>query len=246
MQRLNQGMKRTLILTLIITLSYPIMAQHIVEVGAGWGDMGMTRTTGWQPYSWSQGSRKEAQSMVSYKYMLGKKRIYYVPSIRLQYDNVWSMSGAMNLMNVNLGLAGLGIYITKPMSAYDGDTYKGKWFSTFEINFASIAIGGNITPNQGVRGSNSGHRLWVTPDRQFGNQYYPIKESYEPNDGKYLFLHYSVPVEFRVWKMVTECVGVGFFLASDIAILEKDFTHSDAPIAMGYNIYGGIAIALYK
>lgn len=224
-------------------LPLAISAQHVVSVGAGWGDMGMTPTTCWKPYSWSQGSRKEVQSFASYKYCIGKKRVYYVPSIRLQYDNVWSMTGAMNLMNVNLGLAGLGVYLTQPMSTVEQK--KGKWFATFEINFASIAFGGNITPSMGVRGKDSGVRMWIDPDRQFGNQYYPICDTYEPNDGKYLFLHYSVPIEFRVWNMVTEKSGVGFFLGSDIAIIEKDFTHSGSPVAMGYNIYAGFSLTIY-
>ncbi|MGN0187782.1 MAG: hypothetical protein ACI392_08595 [Paludibacteraceae bacterium] len=239
-------MKKLVVLICLTLCANGLVAQHIVEVGAGWGDMGMTRTVPWKPFPWSQGSRKEAQSLMTYKYMLGSQRVYYVPSIRLQYDNTWSMSGGMNLMNINVGVAGLGIYLTQPMAAFVDHGYVGRWFATFEINFASIAVGGNITPNLGVRGSNSGHRLWITPDRQFGGQYYPIKETYEPNDGRYLFLHYSLPIEFRVWKMVTETVGVGFFLASDIAIIEKDFTHPDAPVAMGYNIYGGLAITLYK
>lgn len=235
-------MKRVLFLLLLLV---PLLleAQHVVNVGAGWGDMGMTPTTSWKPYSWSQGSRKEAQSFASYKYIVGNKRVYYVPSLRLQYDNVWSMTGSMNLMNVNLGLAGLGVYITKPMAAVE--QRKGRWFAVFEVNFASVAIGGNLTPAKGVRGDKSGVRMWIDPDRQFGNQYYPICDTYEPNDGKYLFLHYSVPVEFRVWNMVTEKSGVGFFVGSDIAIIEKDFTHTNAPLAMGYNIYAGFSLMLY-
>lgn len=230
---------------ILVFLMIPSMlsAQHVLNIGAGWGDMGMTPSVGWQPFSWSQGSRKEVQSLISYKYMLGQKRIYYVPSIRLQYDNVWSMSGSMNLMNVNLGLAGLGICLTQPIDA--ADNRQGKWFATLEINFASVAVGGNITPNMGVRGKSSGIRMWIDPDRQFGNQYYPICDTYEPNDGKYLFMHYSVPVELRVWKMVTEKTGFGFFVASDIAIIEKDFTHPNAPVALGYNLYAGLSVTLY-
>ena len=238
--------KKIIIFLCVLCMALPLSAQHVVEAGAGWGDMGMTPSTGWKPYSWSQGSRKEAQAFASYKYMLGKKRIYYVPSVRLQYDNVWSLSGSMNLLNVNLGLAGLGVHLTKPIYSYEPADRKGKWCATFEINFASIAIGGNITPHMGVRGSNSGVRMWIDPDRQFGNQYYPIADTYEANDGRYLFLHYSVPVEFRVWRMVTEETGIGFFLGSDIAILEKDFTHKTAPVAMGYNIYGGVAVSIFK
>ena len=221
-------------------------AQHVLEMGAGWGDMGMTPAVGWRPFEWSQGSRKEIQSMISYKYMLDYKRVYYAPFVRLQYDNTWSMTGGMNLMNVNFGLAGLGVYLTKPMSSFEAQDRKGKWFATFEINLASIAIGGNITPSLGVRGKNSGHRLWVNPERQFGGQYYPIKETYEPNDGKYLFLHYSIPVQFRVWNMINQDTGLGFYLGSDIAIVEKDFTHLNAPVAMGYNIYAGLSINLMK
>ena len=239
-------MKKGCFLLILLFVTFSLAAQHVVEIGAGWGDMGMTPSTGWKPYSWSQGSRKEVQTFASYKYMLGKKRIYYVPSVRLQYDNVWSLSGSMNLMNVNLGLAGLGVHLTKPIYSYEPADRKGKWCATFEINFASIAIGGNITPHMGVRGSDSGVRMWIDPYRQFGNQYYPIADTYEANDGRYLFLHYSVPVEFRVWRMVTEETGIGFFLGSDIAILEKDFTHKTAPVAMGYNIYGGIAVSIFK
>ena len=234
---------KKLFLTLLAILPIVAPAQHVIEVGAGWGDMGMTPTVGWKPFSWSQGSRKEVQAVLSYKYMVGTKRVYYVPSIRLQYDNVWSMSGAMNLMNVNLGLAGLGIYLTKPIGAID--SRQGKWFATLEINFASLAFGGNITPQMGVRGKDSGVRLWIDPDRQFGNQYYPICNTYEPNDGHYVFMHYSVPVELRVWNMVTEKTGVGCFVGSDIAIIEKDFTHPDAPVAMGYNLYAGFSVTFF-
>ena len=239
-------MRKTTLFLCAMGFILSLSAQHIIEIGAGWGDMGMTPSTGWKPYTWSQGSRKEAQSLVSYKYILGKNRIYYVPSVRLQYDNVWSLSGSMNLLNLNFGMAGLGINLTKPLYSYEPATRKGKWVATMEINFASIAIGGNITPSRGVRGYNSGVRMWIDPARQFGNQYYPIAETYEPNDGRYLFLHYSIPVEFRLWRMISQEIGVGFFLGSDIAIIEKDFTHNTAPVAMGYNIYGGVAIGVFK
>ena len=60
----------TILIGLLAIMPTISRAQHVIEMGAGWGDMGMTSAVGWRPFEWSQGSRKEIQSMISYKYML--------------------------------------------------------------------------------------------------------------------------------------------------------------------------------
>jgi hypothetical protein len=243
----KQVMKnRISILSYVFMLS-PLMifAQHSFELGAGWGNMGVSPSTTWKPYSWSQGSRKEAAAMFSYRYV-GEKKIYYAPFAKLHYGNNWSTSGGVNLLSLNLGAAGLGVHLLKPMSAYTSEERKGKWFGTFEINFASVSLGGNITPHIGVRGANSGVRQWIDTTRIFGNQYYPFKDTYQAkNNGQYSFIQYSVPVMFRFWNMLTPEIGLGFFLSANCLVLEKSLNFN-APVSIGYDIQGGLALLLFN
>ncbi len=221
-----------------------MQAQHALDMGAGWGNMGLSPSTTWKPYSWSEGSRKEAMAGLSYQYV-GRKKIYYAPSAKLRYGNNWSMSGSVNLISLHLGVAGLGIHMLKPISTYKPEERKGKWFGTFEVNFASIGIGGNITPSMGARGAKSGSREWSDTTNQFGNQYYAFKDTYEPNNGKYSYIQYSVPLTMRFWNMLTNEVGLGFFLASNCIMLEKSF-NLNSPISIGYDIQAGISLMFFS
>lgn len=232
---------------LICGLLCPSLAisQHSFEAGAGWGNMGINPSVSWKPYSWSQGSRKEAAAMFSYKYV-GEKKMYYAPFAKLYYGNDWSMSGAINLMSLNLGLGGFGVYLGKPMEAYSQEERKGKWFGTVEINLASVAIGGNITTNYGVRGENSGIRQWIDTSRVFGNQYYPFKDTYNAkNGGRYVCFQYSIPVVIRFWNMLTPKIGFGGFISSNVMVFEKSLNF-DSPWSVGYDIQAGFALLLFN
>ncbi len=237
---------RGMILAMVFfTLSFTPYAQHSFELGGGWGNMGLSPGTTWKPYSWSAGSRKEAAGMFSYRYV-GQKKVYYAPFARLYYGNNWSLSGGINLMMLNLGFGGLGVNILKPMSAYSPESRKGKWFGTYEVNFASVSIGGNITPNRGVRGKNSGVREWTDTLDAFGNQYYPFKDTYEPqNGGRYTCIQYSVPMVLRFWNMVTNKTGVGFFLSADCMVFEKSLNFN-SPVSVGYDVQAGMALLLFN
>ena len=232
---------------LILLLALPLwsFAQHSFELGTGWGNMGVSPETTWKPYSWSQGSRKEVNAAFFYRY-LSERKVYYAPFAGLFYINTWSLTGGMNLATVNLGLGGLGVYMTKPISAYEPDERVKKWFATFEINFASVSIGGNITPNYGSRGRNSGVREWVDTTNMFGNQHYPFRDTYNAiNDGHYICFQYSVPITIRVWNMLTPKIGFGMFIASNVFILEKSLNFN-APWSIGYDMRAGFALMLFK
>ena len=224
---------------------FGVFAQHSFELGTGWGNLGISPETTWKPYSWSQGSRKEVNAAFTYRYT-GKNRLYYAPSASLFYINTWSLTGAMNLAMLNLGVGGLGVYISKPISAYTPEERIKKWFATVEINVASFSIGGNITPNHGARGTNSGIREWDDTEDMFGNQYYPFKDTYDAiNGGRYTCFQYSIPVTIRAWSMITTKTGIGMFLASNVLILEKSINFKSSPLAIGYDMRAGVALTLF-
>ena len=206
--------------------------------------MGLSPETTWRPYSWSQGSRKEVNAGFTYRYA-GKRRVYYAPSASLFYINTWSMTGALNIGALNLGAGGIGVYMTKPLEAYSEEERLKKWFAVFEIDFASVSIGGNMTPNYGARGKNSGVREWVDPNDTFGNQYYPFKDTYVPNDGRYIYFQYAIPITIRVWNMVTSKIGCGIFLTSNVLRLEKSINFK-SPLSIGYDIRAGFSLMLFE
>jgi hypothetical protein len=233
------------ILIIILLLPICLCAQHSFELGTGWGNMGLSPETTWKPYSCSQGSRKEVNAAFTYGYV-GENRVYYAPFAGLFYINTWSMTGAMNLGTLNLGLGGLGVYMSKPMAAYSPEERVKKWFATFEINFASVTIGGNITPNYGGRGKNSGVREWSEPDSVFGNQHYPFKDTYNDiHKGRYVCFQYSIPITIRVWKMLTPKLGFGMFLASNVFIVEQSLNFK-SPCSIGYDMRAGFSLMLFN
>jgi hypothetical protein len=233
-----------------------IFAQHSFELGTGWGNMGVSQETTWRPYDWSTGSRKEVNAEFIYKYIgIGKGRVYYAPSASLFYINMWSMTGALNVGALSLGIGGLGVYMTEPLESYSKEERLRKWVATFEIDFASFSIGGNMTPNYGARGKNSGVREWGEPDDQslphpernggVWNQYYPFKDTYGGNDGRYIYFQYAIPVTFRVWNMITPKIGFGMFVASNVFIIEKSINF-DAPFSIGYDMRAGFSLMLFN
>lgn len=238
-------MKKIFFLILVFCLPLCAFAQHSFELGTGWGNMGLSPETTWKPYSWSQGSRKEVNAEFIYRYV-GERKVYYAPFAGLFYINTWSLTGGMNLAAFNLGAGGFGVYMSKPMSAYSYEERAKKWFATFDVNFASVSIGGNITPNHGSRGKNSGVREWTDPSNAFGNQYYPLKDTYNAiNDGRYTYFQYSVPIMIRVWNMITPELGLGMFITSNVFILEKSLNFK-SPWSIGYDLRAGFALMLFN
>ncbi|MGL4393913.1 MAG: hypothetical protein ACRCS8_01625 [Brevinema sp.] len=222
-----------IILFLVICILNPLFAKdnifqnHILEIGIGWENMGLSPQTTWKPYLYSQGSRKEMSLTLGWR-NLGEDKIYYSTYGRLHYGWDWSLSGAMNLLEFQVGLLGFGVYMSKPLAAYSQQERIGKWFSTFEINFASIAIGGNLSPKSG-----SGQREWSDTDNQFGNQYYAFGHSYA-------YFHYSIPLRMQFWKEMNK-LGAGMFFEAESLIIEKSLNRS-MPIAIGYNVMTGVIL----
>ena len=200
-------------------------SHHIIEFGAGWENMGLSPETTWKPYSYSQGSRKEAHVILGWRY-LGEQKIYYSAFGRLQYGFDWSMSGSMNLLEMNFGALGIGVYLSKPLSAYSKESRIGKWFSTFELNIVAFSIGGNLSPHSGI-----GNREWSNPNEQFGNQYYAF-------GGSYSYFQYSIPIRIQFWNELKK-FGVGMFIESQALIIEKSL-NIKMPVAIGYTMTAGV------
>lgn len=226
----------------------PARAAHGFELGTGWQNTGALQgTLEWQPAI--QGSRKDVPAFLGWRY-LGERRVYYAPFARINYTNFWSLGGGGNLLGVTLAPAGLGVYLTRPPAALSPEARRGRWFATFEINLGSFAIGGNITPDRPIDPrvpdpdaqratlrSDIAQYGGVRPETGFA-QRYPL--------GSYQYAALAVPIQFRVWNMVTERTGVGFFLESNPVMLEWNIGNggSNTP-AYGYNVTAGLSALLF-
>lgn len=183
---------------IMVLLVFPINARgaRVEEIGAGWENIGI--------YSGSTNSRREASVVIGSR-DLGISRFYYSTFTRMQYGYDWAPSGQMNLLEVNLGLLGLGVYLSNPLSAYSESGRIGEWFVTVDINVGSISFGGNLTPSSG---------------------------------GEYAYFQYSIPVRLQFFNMVTRFIGVGFFIESNVCIIEKSL-NMNLPVSIGYNVQAG-------
>lgn len=223
----------------VLTLLAPAVAQagHVLSVGAGWENMGISPQTTWKPYEplHTQGSRKEAQAYASWSW-IGTQRVYWAPMAKLKYGADWSLAGAMNLLELAVGPGALGVYVTQPVSAYAREDRRGKWFAAFELVAGSFHFGANLTPNRGV--FSEGVREWTDFDRQTGNQYYAFGHPY-------YYFQFSTPLTFRFWTMLTNDVGLGMHVASDVMVLEKSLDRPNMPLAVGYNIHAGFGVYLF-
>ncbi len=136
----------------MITASPRARAGHGFEAGAGWGDMGDTPgALHWMPAI--QGSRKDVPVYLGWR-LLGQGRVYWAPSVRINYMNFWSIGGGGNILGATVAPAGLGVYLTRPPAGLTPAERRGRWFATFEASLGSL---------QGIHG----HEAELVPGEVF-------------------------------------------------------------------------------
>jgi hypothetical protein len=212
--------------------------RHDVHAGVGWQNTGASRALTWHPAI--QGSRKDVPVIAGWS-MIGERRVFWAPFARVKYTNAWSMGGALNLLGVDVGLGGLGVYLTKPPSALSST--KGHWFATFTVNAANFRLGTNLTPNQPTNErvpDPDAHRDLVRqqvadgvpPDHTL--QRYPF--------GAYSYVELAVPIQVRAWKQVREDLGVGFFVEAVPFGLEWPLDRRVPRFAQTYSLIVGASV----
>jgi len=243
------NMKNYFILyTLIFCLpALDTRAQNVIEAGTGWQSTGATRELTWWPGI--QGSRKDIPVFIGWRHV-GNKRVYYSPAARFIYTNTWSIGGAMNLVSAGISPAGLGVYFTKPPSAYKPEDRAGKWFVSANVN-ASFRFGVNVTPHKPTS------KRIANPDEYKANlpwllehqdslgitlfdfeQHYPF--------GPYGYVALDLPVQIHFNTVLKSGYGVGFFIESAVGILEwsLDGKTYNSPYAFGWNMVMGVSCTL--
>jgi hypothetical protein len=214
--------------------------RHDVHVGTGWQNTGASRSLTWEPAI--QGSRKDVPVIAGWS-MIGNGRVFWAPFARLKYTNAWSLGGALNLLGLDLGLGGLGVYMTRPPAAVERTT--GRWYATFTINFANIRFGGNIAPNRPKNDRISdpdAHREMVREQVANGDppdhtlQRYPF--------GSYSYVEFAFPIQIRAWKQLRDDLGVGFFFEAVPFGLEWPLDRTVSRFAQTYAIILGPSIIL--
>ena len=146
----------------------------------------------------------------------------------------------MNLLGLDLGFGGLGVYMSKPPAQLD--TVVGKWFAVFEVNLANLRIGGNLAPN---RPNNDrvpdpdAHRAMVRQQREDG---VPVDHTLQRYPfGTYSYVELSFPIQVRVWKMVRDDLGFGFFVESTVFGFEWPLDRKVSRFAQVYNVLFGFS-----
>ena len=212
--------------------------RHEVHVGVGWQNTGASRRFDWEPAI--QGSRKDVPVVAGWS-LVGNGRVYWAPFARLKYTNAWSIGGAVNLLGVDLGLGGLGVYLTRPPESVERAT--GRWFATFTINFANVRLGGNVAPN---RPKND--RV-PDPDAQRELAREQV-ETGMPTDhtlqrypfGSYAYAELAFPLQVRAWKQVRDDLGVGFFFEAMPFGLEWSLDRKRSRFAQVYTVLVGPSV----
>jgi hypothetical protein len=213
--------------------------RHELHVGTGWQNTGASRRFTWEPAI--QGSRKDVPVIAGWS-MIGNGRVYWAPFARVKYTNAWSIGGAVNLLGVDVGLGGLGVYLTRPPGV---ERATGRWFATFTVNFANLRIGANVAPNRPkndrVPDPNAQRErvreqvaTGVPPDHTL--QRYPF--------GHYAYVELAFPIQIRAWKQVRDDVGVGFFFEAVPFGLEWPLDRRVSRFAQTYAIIVGPSIIL--
>jgi hypothetical protein len=214
--------------------------RHEIHAGFGWQNTGASRRFTWEPAI--AGSRKDVPVIAGWS-LVGNGRVHWAPFARVKYTNAWSIGGAVNLLGVDLGFGGLGVYLTQPPAAVERTT--GRWFATLTINLANLRLGGNVTPNrpkndripdpdthreqvreQVARGGETDHTL----------QRYPF--------GRYAYAELAFPIQIRAWKQVREDLGVGFFFEAVPFGFEWSLDRRVARFAQTYTVLVGPSITL--
>jgi hypothetical protein len=221
-------------------------AAHVIEAGAGWQNQGAVRgVLQWLPSI--QGSRKDVPIYVGWRYQ-GHGRVFFAPSARLTVTNFWSIGGGGNLLGLSVAPAGVGVYLTRPPSAYAPEARRGRWFVSAQLA-VSLQLGGNVTPaapqnpdvpdpdahRAGLRAriaSGEGIDVLTLPQR------YPL--------GRYAFSSLGVPLRIDVVGMASSRVGLGFFFESHPLLLEwsLDGAGGSEP-AYGYSTTAGFTTTLF-
>ena len=214
--------------------------RHEVHVGTGWQNTGASRALTWEPAI--QGSRKDVPVIAGWS-MIGNRRLFYAPFARLKYTNAWSIGGAVNLLGVDLGLGGLGVFMTKPPA--DVEDVKGRWFATFTINVANVRFGGNVAPgrpkNDRVPDADAQRELVSDqvaagefPDHTL--QRYPF--------GPYSYVELAFPMQFRAWKQLRDDLGIGFFFEPVLFGMEWPLDRRVSRFAQTYAVLVGLSVVL--
>jgi hypothetical protein len=217
-------------------------AGHVFEIGTGWQNTGATRELTWEPAV--QGSRKDVPAFVGWR-LVGERRVYWAPSVRLSYTNFWSLGGAGNLLGVTLAPAAFGVYLTPPPARFTPAQRLHRWFAAIEIG-VSLQLGGNVTPDS--PGDDrvpdaEAHRAKLREEVAQGGvksgftQHYPL--------GSYSFVQLGLPTQIRAFNMVRDRVGVGFFFELDPMLLEWSLDRAGGNVANGYRFGGGIQITAF-
>jgi hypothetical protein len=242
-------LRRLALAGLVAALLHPeaVSAANIFEAGAGWQDTGAIEGTLEWPLR-IQGSRKDVPAYLGWRH-LGETRIYWAPYARLNYTNFWSIGGAGNLLGVTVAPAGIGVYLSSPPEAFRPEERLGRWFATLELNFASIQVGGNVTPDAPtdprIPDPNAYRATLRTEVQQTGGvqadsvitQRYPL--------GSYAFATLATPIQIRVWKMVTPREGFGFFVEGDPLRLEWSLGKGAGSPAYAYAVTAGFAAVFF-
>lgn len=228
------------VLSLLPSLAHAAPPKHEIHAGAGWQNTGASRALTWHPAI--QGSRKDVPVILGWS-AVGSRRVYWAPFARVKYTNAWSMGGALNLLGVDLGIGGLGVYLTRPPANDESDN--GRWFATFTAHAINLRVGTNLTPNRPhndrVPDPDARRELVrqqiatdVPPDHTL--QRYPF--------GRYSYFEAAFPIQIRAWKQVRKDLGVGMFVEAVPFGMEWPLDRRVPRFAQTYSLIVGASIML--
>lgn len=230
-----------------ILLAAPgVQAGNAVELGAGWENLGALRDT----LEWTQaiqGSRKDVPVFLGWRH-IGQQRVYWAPSVRLNYTRFWSMAGGGNALGATLAPLGLGVYLSRPPSATSPEERRGRWFVTATLS-ASVQLAGNVTPDQPHDDrvpDPEAHRTELRIQKQSPQGIDILAQPQHYPYGNYAFTSLGLPLRIEAWRMVTNRVGVGFFIEAHPLILEWEIrSGASSTPAYGYSMTGGITTIVF-
>lgn len=230
----------TCICALLIATPASAAPRHNIHLGTGWQNTGASRALTWEPAI--QGSRKDVPLIAGWS-LVGSRRVYYAPFARIKYTNTWSIGGATNLLGLDLGFGGLGVYLTRPPVAHENPT--GRWYAVFEVNLANLRIGGNISPHapkdSGVDDPDAQREKVAM---QVANGEFPDHHIQRYPFGAYSYVELAFPIHIRAWKQIRDDLGVGFFFESTVFGLEWPLDRRVTHFAQVYNVIVGLSFTL--
>ena len=233
------------LLAAALVVALPVRAQaappkHEIHAGTGWQNTGASRALTWHPAI--QGSRKDVPVILGWS-AVGTRRVYWAPFARVKYTNAWSIGGSVNLLGADLGLGGLGVYLTPPPRSDESDT--GRWFATFTVHALNLRIGTNLTPNRPHNDripDPDAHREMVR--QQVANEVPPDHTLQRYPFGRYSYVEAAFPIQIRAWKQVREDLGVGFFAEAVPFGMEWPLDRRVPRFAQQYAVIVGASILL--